>query len=200
MNYPIRQEYQLTIPLKLKRFDRFFWKKKITIKFQEWTLWEYFEFEKIKSDNNLIADWLVNLINKNYHKPVPIRLYNYCANQILEQLYNNLYPTIEKEQTWWKTDNKDDFIPLHAVFALFSEKLWILPNDLMNNYTLRQFWYILRGFVRNCNEQTDDWQRKNRSSIKPAVEIEKEKLDKIRQRQNNIFNQSKIDANNQSWS
>lgn len=200
MNYPIRQEYQLTIPLKLKWFDRFFWKKKITIKFQEWTLGEYFEFEQIKSDNNLIAEWLVNIINKSYKKPVPTRLYEYCASQIIETLHANLYPTLPKEEKEQKNTNNDDFMPLHAIFALFSEKLWILPNDLMNNYTLRQFWYILRGFVWNCNEQTDDWQRKNRSSIKPAVEIEKEKLDKIRQRQNNIFNQSKIDANNQPWS
>ena len=176
MEYPIRNQYSLKITLKRWLFDRFLFPKYIYIKYAEATLSDLDEFEK--SDR---IDWLVNLINKNNNikKDIPPNLYMYAINEIFSKIFNTFIVFSWNDE---KSSNNDDKMPESSYIIYICKYLSIWVNNLVSTYTLRQLKYISNGIIRNENEKTPEWQKKNKKlTIQPDIDnIDYELLNKAR--------------------
>jgi hypothetical protein len=79
------------------------------------------------------------------------------ADNIIPQVKDTFFEwCFSWKKDWW------EWSPFSSYITLLSEKLHTPPMELLNNYTTSQLERLTEWIIRNANETTKDWQRKNR--------------------------------------
>lgn len=111
-------------------------------------------FEFLSSDQ---TEWILNKFSDQID-PEAMRV-------LLPEIHETLMNTLFK---WCFSGDKKDEKPktiFSAILVYLAEKCSIPPHTLVKKYTYRQFSYLLEGIIWNANEQTKDWQFKNKKKL-----------------------------------
>lgn len=154
----VRKKFEININIK-----RWYYKKTISVKYEQASMYEINEFlydswkEGFQLVNRIIDFVEENgdkAINKFDRKIIAIKF-----SEIFETLKNTYFKWAFNE--WWNGEEQvDDLLASYIVFLS-----WELKQDplyLMKNYTIEQLKFFTDWIVRNNNERTDEWKRKNR--------------------------------------
>ena len=179
--FPVRKTYQ-------QDFINTKWKILFSIEYKQATMLEYYEFlnkdkneqildlykiiqEKIKYS---FFDKIKLFFNKNYKSKIELWL-NF-ENAFLSIMWNKFrtYESIfnkvksrmqSKSWTKWTIDS--------VWLSMICKEYNISPTDLLNNYTLEQYFWFLDWIERNNNALTKEWQTINNEAIKDPEAIKK---------------------------
>lgn len=156
----IRKKFEFSINIKNR-----YWKKKFLLQYEQATMYEINEFLYESSKTNFyIANWVIDFVERygnvklNRRQTISI-IWSY------EEIFENLKQTYfkgafddESEGEWEWFSN--DIIASYIVFL--SSEFKQDPLYLMKNYTIEQLKFFTDWLVRNANEKTPEWKRKNR--------------------------------------
>lgn len=139
-----------------------FWKynKVIKLKFKQATVMEAIDFgETIKGNMFNIVIWLLDFITKHSDKKITKK-----DKQYIMVKWGDILDLIKKYYLWFdkKNETKGENPPFSSYITILSEKTWLHPLALMENYTFEQLEWITEWLVWNANETSKEWQRKNK--------------------------------------
>lgn len=154
----VRKKFEININIK-----RWYYKKKISVKYEQASMYEINEFlYESQRDWFRILDWIVDFVENNSDKKL-----NVFDRRILSLKFEEIFETLKETYFKWAfnewgngEEQVDDLLASYIVFLS-----WELKQDplyLMKNYTIEQLKFFTDWIVRNNNERTDEWKRKNR--------------------------------------
>lgn len=172
-NFPSRKTF-------IKKFFTEKWKFLFELKYQQATLWEYYEFFE-KSDKEreleLIELILSQIPQKIWEKPLAKIFPHYLpkiarhldfeelCTEILQnkfRMHESIFTEVhEKKQKNNAGSNKEVVWIPSAIISLVCEKYNISILDVINNLTLEQFLWLQDGVTFLLNAQTEEWQKEN---------------------------------------
>lgn len=192
------------IPLR-KTFEQDFfdirWKKLLTIKYEQATILEYYEYINKTTDEQLqeiqkiieplfkmsFLDKIKLVFNKNYQtkliKWADIEWLILSVMQNRYRWYESIFTDIKK-RIWTKKGWK--WVIDSVWIMMICKNYNMSPTDLLNNYTLEQYLWLLDGIERYNNAQTKKWQAINnlavidKDAVKKRLEKNKQQFEKFK--------------------
>jgi len=179
--FPVRKTYQ-------QDFINTKWKILFSIEYKQATMLEYYEFLN-KDKNEQILD-LYKIIkekikysffdkvklffNKNYKSKIELWLnfenafLSIMSNKFrtYESIFNKVKSRMQNK--WWNKWTIDS-----VWLSMICKEYNISPTDLLNNYTLEQYFWFLDWIEWNNNALTKEWQSINNEAIKDTEAIKK---------------------------
>jgi hypothetical protein len=174
-------------PLK-KTFEKDFinskWKLLFTLRYDQATLKEYYEFinkdsvsqfeELYKILKKSITYWLftrlLQKVNKNYR---PAWENDLNISSITNDIMVNRYRIYKSIFEGLRIENKKKWAIESVVLSSICEKYNVSPNELMEKYTLEQYFWFLDWLERIWNSYSKEWEIINQKAL-----IDKEAIKK----------------------
>lgn len=177
----------------IKTFEQDFinpnWKILFSIKYQQATLKEYYDFleksqqEQFQELYNIIQskikysffDRIMKFFYKNYKSKIEYWLnIESCILSIIEnkfRSYESIFNKVKSrmQNTWWNNIWSIDQIGLLMICKEYN----ISPTDLLNNYTLEQYFWFLDWIEWVNNSQSKEGLFINKEAIKDKEAIKK---------------------------
>lgn len=170
MDYPIKNDYEITIIVK-NYLDRiFYWRKKV-ITFREWTISDLLDFENIKADDQKVIKRLKNILK------MPVRCFVYDIWTILSIIIDNMFVWVYKSIQVWSQSKNNSIAPFSSLITFVSKEINTTPHDIIYNYTMRELEYLCEWIIRNLNEKTEEWQKINKNKSEKNTNTTKKTID-----------------------
>lgn len=174
MDYLMRENYDLELTFEKKiLFWTYTYNK--NFKFNQASAYDTLEFlkEQEKESFNMIV-WVINFLSEQ--TPLKKKEKNIIIQNIVT-IIDNIKSTYFKwafNRTEEDKKNIDQYwLPMNAYIMILSEKMNIDPLILLKRYTFEQLTYFTEWIIYNMNEQSEDWQKRNRQK-----QIQKKYLNK----------------------
>lgn len=146
-----------------------------TLVYEQLSLYDCLEFSyEIQKQDFKLEDWIYNFL-KNKIKIKKQDLLKIDLNKFMDVLFDTAFKDFfSKKKGNWES------IPYEAYIMFLSEKFSIDPDTLIKRYTPEQINYYTEGIIYNLNEQTKEWQKKNKirremKEYKSTIDEDKEK-------------------------
>lgn len=146
-----------------------------TCTYEQFSMYECLEFSyMIQKKDFKIEDWIYNFL-KDKIEIKPTDLINIDLDKLMKVLLDTAFKGFFSD----KKEQKD-WMPFEAYIMFLSEKFSLNPDDLLKKYTPEQINYYTEWIIYNLNEQTEEWQKRNRinremKEYKNSIDEEKEK-------------------------
>jgi len=174
MDYLMRESYDLELTFEKKiLFWTYTYNK--NFKFNQASAYDTLKFlkEQEKESFNMIV-WVINFLSEK--NPLKKKEKNIIIQNIVT-IIDNIKSTYFKwafNRTEEDKKNIDQYwLPMNAYIMILSEKMNIDPLILLKRYTFEQLTYFTEWIIYNMNEQSEDWQKRNRQK-----QIQKKYLNK----------------------
>lgn len=139
-----------------------------TCKYEQFTMQECMEFTYLLKDKNFkLEDWIFNFLKDKIHLRKE-NLLQLNLTKLMEVLFDSAF-------RWYFKKWTGKAYPYEAYIMFLSEKFNIDPDTLLRRYTPEQLNYYYDWIIYNLNEQTKEWQKRNRIN----QEMKKVKQDDI---------------------
>jgi len=177
-NYPAKKTYQQDFILKGKKTSHLF-----TLTYEQATLWEYFEFywKTPQEQFNELLEIVKSQIPYTFLEKILKKIFKWYQTKIEKlidydklviNIMNNRFRTYDSIFSKVKVKGKkwDKWllsVSLLKVCKHYSTSL----SDLLNNFTLEQFFWLLDWVVYNQNSQYKEWQTMNKEALTDKKEI-----------------------------
>lgn len=179
--FPVRKTYQ-------QDFINTKWKILFSIEYKQATMLEYYEFLNKDKDEQILDlykiikekikytffDKVKLFFNKNYKSKIELWLnfenafLSIMSNKFrtYESIFNKVKSRMQNK--WWNKWTIDS-----VWLSMICKEYNISPTDLLNNYTLEQYFWFLDWIEWNNNALTKEWQSINNEAIKDTEAIKK---------------------------
>lgn len=139
-----------------------------TCKYEQFTMQECMEFTYLLKDKNFkLEDWIYDFLKDKIHLRKE-NLLQLDLTKFMEILFDTAFRGFFKK---WM----GKAYPYEAYIMFLSEKFNIDPDTLLRRYTPEQLSYYCDWIIYNLNEQTKEWQKRNKIN----QEMKKVKQDSI---------------------
>lgn len=148
-----------------------------TCKYKQFSLYECIEFSYLlKQEGFKLEDWLYEYL-KDKIELKKTDLLKIDLNKFMDILFDTAFRWFfaKKKSSW-------DTMPYEAYIMFLSEKFNLDPDEVLKKYTPEQINFYIEWIIYNLNEQTKEWQKKNKirakmKELKQESNEEKEKED-----------------------
>lgn len=179
-DFPNIKTYEQDFILKSKKTKHLF-----TLRYKQATLWEYFEFySKTPQEQFLelyeIIRWQIPYTLKEKILKKLFRWYKTKLEKLIDydkivinimnnrfRIYESIFSKVKAKGKKW--DKWLLSVSLLKVCKHYSTSL----SDLLNNFTLEQFFWLLDWVVYNTNSQYKEGQKMNKEALQDKEEIKK---------------------------
>jgi len=188
-DFPFQREYNLNIKIEVN----FKLKNQViekVLKYKQATIKEtLLELEEI--ENNWIDKYFLKVLKENWFEDWDITLFGLDQDKfngfVVTYLTTRFRGVIDKDQleksmkeNAEKVIEQKSGVPYSAILALVSDKLNIDPLTFQERYTMEQLTYMLAGIEYWANEQTEEWQQKNKQKYWQDAEYDHMLLERLR--------------------
>ena len=147
----LRKDFELPIKIKEKHI----------LKYKQASMYECIEFSyEINQEWFNINERILKFLNKNWVKIKKTELVFIDLQKLIDVIFDTRYRGF-----FWK-DKKESNYPLEAYFQFLGQKLSLDPLSVIKKYTPEQIKYLVDWIIYNINEQSKEWQRKNKIRAK----------------------------------
>lgn len=155
-----------------------------TLLYNQLSMYDCLEFAyEIQQEWFRLEDWIYNFL-KDKIKLRKDDLLKIDLNKFMDVLFDTAF-----KDFFSKKKSKGETIPYEAYIMFLSDKFNLDPDTLIKKYTPEQINYYTDWVIYNLNEQTKEWQKKNRlrkemKEYKQTIDEDKEKkqLDELMKR------------------
>jgi len=149
-----------------------------TLEYKQLSMYECLDFSYLMKEKDFkLEDWIFNFLKDkiNIKKTDIIKI---DLSKFMEVMFNSAFKWFFND---WKTNKWSKWLPFEAYVMFLSNSFNLHPDKLLKSYTPEQISYYLNWIIYNLNEQTEKWQRINKTNI-AMEEIRKEDPKKVLQR------------------
>ncbi len=159
-----------------------------TCKYEQLKLYECIEFSyKLNTKDFKLEDWLYNFLKDKIDLKKQ-DLLKIDLDKMMDVLFDTAFKWFFSKKKWGKSTSYESYI------MFLSEKLSIDPNKLVKEYTPEQLNFYTDWVIYNLNEQTKEWQKRNKFNSKmkemQQEETREEALKRVQEMEKKLKNKS----------
>lgn len=160
-----------------------------TIKYKQQSFYDCLDFSyKLQEKDFKLEDWLLDFLNKNGWVFDKKELIKIDFEKFLQVLFDTAFKGFfKKGKKGWKS------YPYEWYLMLLAEKFSLDPDSIIRKYTPEQLEYYTEWIIYNTNEQSKEWQKRNKID-RQFKEMRKEESDEDALKRIKAFQKRKEEA------